>query len=129
MGGDGGLRFAIHRFLVIYLTEHHLAAYSCDFNFLRDVPMNETTREYQYQDIVSVATYEWSQSFTLPTGQKLSTAQLFRLSVASGEFIEVRMENEQLRKMTQQEVVPAFGADQAVTTIRAMVRDRKALAA
>ncbi len=90
--------------------------------------MNETTREYQYQDIVSVATYEWSQSAFLPTGQKLSAAQIFRLSVASAEFIEVRLENEQLRKMTQQEVVP-LGVDQAVTTIRAMLRDRKALAA
>jgi hypothetical protein len=128
IGTDAILRFAVHQFIIIYLTEHHLAAYTCGFNFTRDVPMNETTREYQYQDIVSVATYEWSQSAFLPTGQKLSTAQIFRLSVASGEFIEVRLENEQLRKMTQQEVVP-FGVDQAVTTIRAMLRDRKALAA
>lgn len=124
-GSDGKLRFAIHRFVIIYLTEHHLAAYTCDFNFLRDVPLNESTREYQYQDIVSVATYEWSQSFTLQTGQKLSTSQIFRLSVGSGEYIEVKLENDQLRKMTHQEEVPAFGADQAVTTIRAMVRERK----
>jgi hypothetical protein len=128
-GTDGVLRFAIHQFIVIYLTERHLAAYTCDFNFIRDVPLNEATREYHYQDIISVATYEWSQSFTLPTGQKLSTAQVFKLSVASGECIEVRLENEQLRKMTQQEEVPAFGADQAVTTIRAMLRDRKTVAA
>jgi hypothetical protein len=128
-GSDGTLRFAIHHLIVIYLTERHLAAYTCDFNFIRDVPLNETTREYHYQDIVSVATYEYSQAFTLPTGQKLSTSQTFRLSVASGECIEVKLENEQLRKMTQQEEISAIGADQAVTTIRAMLRDRKALAA
>ncbi|MBW8875076.1 MAG: hypothetical protein JF614_08940 [Acidobacteria bacterium] len=128
-GSDGTFRFAIHHLIVIYLTERHLAAFTCDFNFIRDVSLNETTREYHYLDIVSVATYEYSQAFTLPTGEKLSTSQTFRLSVGSGEYIEVKLENDQLRKMTQQEEVPTFEADQAVTTIRAMLRDRKALAA
>jgi len=128
-GSDDTLRFAIHQLIIIYLTERHLAAFTCDFNFIRDVSLNETTREYHYQDIVSVATYEYSQAFTLPTGEKLSTSQTFRLSVGSGEYIEVKLENEQLRKMTQQEEISAIGAEQAVTTIRAMLRDRKALAA
>ncbi|HEV7504403.1 MAG TPA: hypothetical protein VGS07_05805 [Thermoanaerobaculia bacterium] len=129
VGNDSVLRFSVHKFIIIYLTERHLAAYTCDYNFIRDISLNETTREYQYQDIVSVATYEWSSAFTLPTGQKLSTSQIFRLSVASGEYIEVRLDNDQLRKMTQLEEVPAIGADQAVTTIRALLRDRKGMAA
>lgn len=127
-GKDNALRFAIHKIIIIYFTERHLAAYTCDFNFIRDVPLNESTREYHYQDVISVATYEWSQSFTLPTGQKLSTAQIFRLSVASGECIEVRLENEQLRNMTKEDAVPTIAADQAVSTIRAMLREKKALA-
>jgi hypothetical protein len=127
-GKDNALRFAIHKIIIIYLTERHLAAYTCDFNFIRDVPLNESTREYHYQDVISVATYEWSQSFTLPTGQKLSASQIFRLSVASGECIEVRLENEQLRNMTKEDAVPTIAADQAVSTIRAMLREKKALA-
>ncbi len=124
-GSDGALRFAIHKIIVIYLTDRHLAAYTCDFNFIRNVPLNEITREYHYQDVISVATYEWSQSFTLPTGQKLSTSQIFRLAVASGESIEVRLDNDQLRNMTKEEAVPTIGAEQAVRTIRAMLREKK----
>jgi len=127
-GNDNRLRFSVHKVIIIYLTERHLAAYTCDFNFIRDVSLNESTREYHYQDVISVATYEWSQAFTLPTGQKLSTAQIFRLSVASGECIEVRLENEQLRNMTREDAVPTIVADQAVSTIRAMLREKKALA-
>jgi len=125
-GSDGRLRFAVQNIVAVYLTERHLAAYTCDFNFIRDVALNETTREYHYQDIVSVATYEWSESFAEPTEQKLTTTQHFRLSVASGECIEVRVDTKLLRKMTQQEDVPAMGAEQAVATIRAMLRDKKA---
>lgn len=125
-GKDGTLRFSIHNFIVIYLTERHLAAYTCDFNFIRDVPLNESTREYHYQDIISVATYEWSEALNEPTGQKHSNAQIFRLAIASGENIEVRIERGQLRQMTKEEDVPTIGLDQTVKTIRAMVREKKA---
>lgn len=125
-GKDNRLRFAIYNIIVIYLTERHLAAFTCDFNFLRDVSLNETSREYHYQDIVSVTTYEWSEAFDRPTCEKRITSQIFRLSVASGEFIEVREDCSVLRQMTKEEQVPAMGADEKVATIRAMLRVKKA---
>lgn len=125
-GQDGRLRFAIYNIIVIYLTDRHLAAFTCDFNFIRDVPLNETSREYHYQDIISVATYEWSEAFDRPTGEKRTTAQIFRLSVASGECIEVRADCSVLRQMTEEEEVPAMGAEEKVATIRARLREKKA---
>src|SRR5258708_14271792 len=79
-GKDRTVRFAIYRVTVIHLADHVLAAYSCDFNFLRNVALNERTDEYHYKDIVSVSTQEVATSYTLPTGIKLVKMQAFRLS-------------------------------------------------
>jgi len=124
-GTDGRLRFALFNVMVVLFTERHLAAYTCNLNFIRNVRLNENTREYHYQDVVSVATFEWSEAFTQPTGEKLSTKQVFRLSVASGEYIEVELNTDILRKATKQEEVPVTGADKAVASIRAMIRNKK----
>jgi hypothetical protein len=124
-GLDGGIRFAIHKVAIIHLTDRHLGAFICDFNFIRNVPLNESTQEYHYCDVVSVSTIEKSQAYTLRTGEKLITSKVFALSVASGESIQVPIDVEQLRRMTGLESPPETGADQAVSTIRTMLRDKK----
>ncbi len=124
-GEDGVLRFGYYRLIVIRLTDRHLGAYTCDYNFVRNVVLNERTTEYHYQDVVSVATQEDSDPYDLPTGKKLTTRQEFSLSVASGESIKVAVEAALIRQITGGEGIPNSGAERAVATIRAMLRDKK----
>jgi hypothetical protein len=122
---DNKTRFSVYKVAIIHLTERHLGAFVCDFNFIKDVALNETTQEYHYCDVVSVSTIEESQSYTLPTQEKLATKKIFSISVASGEKIQVPVEVERICKMTGMEKAPETGADSAVSTIRTMLRDKK----
>lgn len=124
-GKDKRARFSIHHALIIFLTEHHLVAFSCDFNLIRSVALNETTHEYHYCDIISVSTLEESEARTLPTGEKLATSQTFFVSVASGESLKVSVDIARLRQMASLVGAPETGADAAVRAIRAMLREKK----
>ena len=125
LGKDDELRFGVYRVTIIQLTDRLMGAYSCDYSFIRDVALNEETEEYHYQDVVGVSTQELASSYTLPTGVKLTHAQQFRISVTSGEAIEVVIGAEKLRKVTRKEKMPETGAERAVSVIRAMLRDKK----
>jgi hypothetical protein len=54
IGKDGFLRCSIYDILMIYLTEHHLAAYRSNYDLIRDLSLNEKTYEYYYQDIITL---------------------------------------------------------------------------
>jgi hypothetical protein len=118
------VRFGVYRVTIIQLTDRLLGAFSCDYDFVRDVALNEETEEH-YQDIVGVSTQELASSYTLPIGVKLTYAQQFRISVTSGEAIEVVIGADKLRKATGDDELPDTGAEKAVSVIRAMLRDKK----
>jgi hypothetical protein len=115
--------------IIICLTDRHLGSYTCDYNFVRDVVLNEETAEFHYHDVVSVATREYSNPYDLPTGEKLTTKQEFSLSVASGESIRISVETALIRQITGVERPPELGAESAVAQIRSMLRGYKALSA
>jgi hypothetical protein len=123
-GKDDTVRFAVYRVTVIQLAEHLLAAYACDFNFLKNVKLNEDTDEYHYRDIASVSTHEISTSYKLPNGKSLVHAQAFRLSVVSGESIQVTIGAEKLEEITGGSI-PTTDAEKAVQVIRTMLREKK----
>jgi hypothetical protein len=125
VGNDKLARFAVYRVTVILLTQSQLGSYSCDYNFLRNVRLNEQTDEYAYVDVVSVSTRETATNYTLPTGMKLSTAEQFRLSVSSGESIAVTISSGELKRITGTDRLPDSGAEAAIATIRRMLRDKK----
>ncbi|HVW60534.1 MAG TPA: hypothetical protein VHC48_10875 [Puia sp.] len=123
-GKDRSVRFGVYNVTIFVLAEHLLAAYACDYDFIRKVGLNEATREYHYRDIVSVNTEEYSTNFTLPDGQRLIKTQAFRLSVASGEHIRIIIDAHQVKTMTRGEI-PSTGAEAAVKVIRSMLREKK----
>jgi hypothetical protein len=125
IGKDDIPRFGVYRISIIQLTENLLGAYSCDYNFIRDVALNEETDEYHYRDIVAVSTKEEASSYTLPTGKKLTSVEAFRVSVTSGEAIEVVIDADKLSETIGSNKIPEYGAQRAVRTIRAMLRDKK----
>jgi hypothetical protein len=123
-GKDDVVRFAVYRVTVIQLAEHLLGLYTCDFNFLKNVPLNESTDEYHYNDIASVGTREISTSYKLPSGKSLVHAQAFLLSIVSGDKVEVTIGAEKLQQLTGG-TIPTTDAESAIQVIRSMLREKK----
>jgi len=123
-GKDEIVRFSVNRVTIIFLSDFLLAAYACDFNFLKGVSLNESTQEYHYRDVVSVSTQEDSTSYTLPTGVSMVHSQAFRLSVASGEAIKVTIGASKLAEITGGTILTT-SAEKAVQVIRTMLREKK----
>ncbi|MBZ0282319.1 MAG: hypothetical protein K8L97_16375 [Anaerolineae bacterium] len=63
---DGKLRFPCYQFMVVYLSDTRISAYSARFNFLHGELLGSKTYEYLYQDIVSISTEEVSINYYLP---------------------------------------------------------------
>ncbi len=127
VGKDGIARFGLYSILIIHLTERHLAAFGCVYNLIRDVSLSEYTNEFHYQDIVSVSTKELSSSFTLPSGEKLTYAQEFAITVSSGDSISVLITTGKLEKTKKKYNYKIdTGAEKAVKFIRQRLREKKA---
>jgi hypothetical protein len=124
-GRDGVTRYSVYEVLLIYTAEHLLAAFSCDFNTLKNVMLNESTYEFHYQDIVSVATRESSTSYTLPNKEKLVDSQEFSVSVSSGESIGVVIKSDKLIEITKGEMPYKDEVEKTIDRLRSLLRDKK----
>jgi hypothetical protein len=124
-GRDDLIRFAVNEVVMIYTAEHLLAAYGCYFDSIKNVTLNEETYEFHYQDIVSVATSETSTSYTLPNKEKLVHAQEFKVSVSSGESIDVVIDSPKLYDITKGDILYKGEVDKTVNRLRSLLRDKK----
>jgi zinc ribbon protein len=124
-GKDDYVRFSVYQVVMLYTAEHLLAAYVCDFNTLKNVMLNEETYEFHYQDIVSVATLETSTSYTLPNNEKLVVAQEFKISVSSGESIDMIIDSAKLFQFTKGNVYYKNEVEKTVQRLRNLLRDKK----
>lgn len=129
LGKDNVIRFSIHDVVIVYLTDYHLAAYSCTVDMASGLETKESTQEYHYTDVVSVATQtDNSRIFKVVVEGKdkpLANYQKFALSVASGERIEVAISFPQLDDVIKNARLAPTGADNAVKVIRARLREKK----
>jgi len=125
IGQDGEARFGVYQISYLWLAEDLVGIFSCDYDLIRDVVLNEETREFFYQDIVSVATQEKSSSLTLPTGQSLTSVQEFRISVANDKYFEVVVGSSQLRELTGAERIPDSGTEVVMRAVRTRLREKK----
>jgi len=118
------LRFSCYQLVVVCLTESRISVYSANFNFLRNVFVSERVVEFLYQDIVSVSTEEIATNYTLPDGQVMRRAQIFRLAVPGGDNIEVVVSSPEIRDLLGGEP-KLTNHDQSVNAIREMWRSKK----
>lgn len=123
-GHDNTLRFSCHRIVVICLSESRIASFSANFNFLKNVFLGERSEEYLYQDIVAVRTEEKSTNYNLADGKVLKSVQVFRLTVASGDSIEVAVNSSEIREIYGAEAAHN-NYDGTVQVIREMLREKK----
>lgn len=129
LGKDNIIRFSIYDVVIVYLTDYHLAAYSCTINMATGLETKESTQEYHYQDVVSVATQADNSSlFKIVHNGKdkpLANYQKFSLSVASGEKIEVVISLPQADDLIKNGSLAPTGAENAVKLIRSRLREKK----
>ena len=132
-GNDNIIRFTPLGISVINFTQNQLLAYSCVYDFTTGKALNESTDEYFYKDVVSVATKSESRSVTFKSGQSTKTIQLdaaetFVLTTSGGTSISVLLSDP---KLIEQMVgkkggeIPTTRAEKAIQTIRKMLREKK----
>ncbi|HEX7184062.1 MAG TPA: hypothetical protein VF756_19685 [Thermoanaerobaculia bacterium] len=129
-GDDGALRFGVYRINIIWLTDHHLASYTCYYDFIRDIAVNECADEVHYRDAVLFSTRETSStsdrySANLETGKKASFRHEFIVTVPSGEALRVTLDEAYIQQITGEERPFESGADRAIAVIRARLREEK----
>ena len=126
-GKDNIVRFSVNHLTIFHFTNKALAAYECDFNFLKNKVVNEVTYQFHYQDIVSVTTSERNfnekESFQMLNGKFIKRAHAFRIKVPNDEFGYLITSTE--IKNETGGIIPTDAAEQAVIVIRKMLRDKK----
>ncbi len=123
-GKDGELRFGVYSITIIALAERHIAAFTCSYRLIYDDVVNVRICEYQYHNIVSVSVSEKPSSLRFVSGEEISTAQEFRVSVQNGEAIRITIDAPAIRRLTGADSLPSTGVERAVRAIRAALRDR-----
>lgn len=119
-GEDGFNRYSILVVQVFLFTENYLCSYKCNYNWLKNTYINESTNEFFYKDVVSVKTDTISSAYTLMNGQKLVHSEAFQLKL-SGDEVTVITNDASLNTSS----VMTSKAEKAVQSIRAMLRDKK----
>lgn len=94
---DGEIYFSRYRVVLVAMTESHISACVCTWDFITGDILEDATREFYYRDIVSLATstdhrvtnrQRHSQD-KLKQSYEITQARTFRLEVANGTAIEV----------------------------------------
>jgi hypothetical protein len=119
-GKDGFNRYSIWTVQLFLFTENYLCSYKCNYNWLKNTYINESTNEFFYKDVVSVKTDTVSSAITLKDGQQLVQSEAFQLKLM-GDEVTVITNDASLKTsyaMTSK-------AEKAVQSIRVMLRDKK----
>jgi hypothetical protein len=146
-GTDGVIRFMPLGVTVLNFTQNQLTAYQCALDLATGNPLNESTDEYFYRDVVSVSTHSKSLTWdsaalgakALSTGPlkalvkagklQFNAAEIFSLTTSGGTSIEVVLRDPTLIEKSGGGSIPTDMADKAVQAVRKMLRDKKAASA
>tara|TARA_R110002111_G_scaffold135812_1_gene201751 strand:- start:176 stop:805 length:630 start_codon:yes stop_codon:yes gene_type:complete len=79
-GKDGFNRYSIWKVQLFLFTENYLCSYKCDYNWIKNTYINESTNEFFYKDVVSVKTDTVSSAHTLMNGQQMVHSEAFQLN-------------------------------------------------
>lgn len=143
-GGDRRARFSPVNVTIINFAEHQLVTYQCALDLTTGKALNECIDEYFYNDIVSVATK--SETFTYGLQEldnrilsrvpkvtesavngtvQVNSAQIFSLSTSGGTSVRVVLNDPVLIDGLGGGELPVERADQAVTAVKKMLREKK----
>ena len=126
-GGDGKLRFTPISISVLHMTQHQIVSYQCCLDLTTGNYLNESTDEYFYKDVVSVATKTESKSYS---SEKFGTIQLnaaetFVLTTSGGTSVETVLKDPKLIELMGGGDIPTTEAERAIQVVRKMLREKK----
>jgi len=126
-GKDGRLRFTPINITVLNMTQHQIVTYQCCLDMTTGNYLNESTDEYFYKDIVSVATKTESKSYS---SEKFGTIQLneaetFVLTTSGGTSVETVLKDPKLIEIMGGGDIPTTEAERAIQVVRKMLREKK----
>lgn len=127
-GKDNVFRFTPVGVTVLNFTANQLISYSCVLDLTTGNPLNESTDEYFYRDVVSVSTKTKSQSVQVAGkgSLQLNAAETFELTTSGGTSIEVLLRDPSLiQMMGGGGEIPTTRAEKAIQTVRKMLREKK----
>lgn len=124
-GKDSKVRYTPIAVDVINFGKDQLMIYECILDILTGNKSNEKTEEFFYKDVVSVSTKtDPAKQFTLgKIVYKMDKAEKFVLTTSGGTSVSVVLRDEELMKKIGD--FAASGAEQAIQSIRTMLRDKK----
>ena len=127
-GKDNIIRHTPISVTVITLTENQLVSYQADLELTTGNFLNESTDEYFYKDIVSIATKTESREIKFKSLGKiqLNAAEIFKLTTSGGTSIEVILRDQQflIQKMGGGEI-PITNVEKTISVVRKMLREKK----
>jgi len=126
-GKDGILRFTPINISVLHMTQHQIVSYQCCLDLTTGNYLNESTDEYFYKDVVSVATKTESKSYS---SEKFGTIQLdaaetFVLTTSGGTSVETVLKDPKLIDIMGGGDIPTTEAERAIQVVRKMLREKK----
>lgn len=144
-GKDNFLRFIPLGVTVYFFSNHSVLAYQCSFDPTTENPLNESTFEFFYNDIVSFETvtksnsqidYDWKSKLLkkLPligsffkTGRliQFDTQLQFILTTSGGTKLAVALTEDVLTKATEGGKFSLEESIKSVATVRRIIRDKK----
>lgn len=126
-GNDNILRFTPVDVCLINFTQNQLVSYTCALDLTTGNSLNESTDEYFYKDVVSVATKTESKTSNI-NGQnvQLNAAETFSLTTSGGTSISVVLSDPSLIEQMGGGQIPTTRAEKAINNIRKMLREKKA---
>ena len=130
-GNDGTLRYSPMEVSVINFTEHQLLAYTCVLDRTTGNPLNESTEEFFYKDVVSVSTTTKSDTQDMGTlgNIQMNAAEYFILLNAGGGELKVFLRDPTLISRMGGGEIPTTRAEKAIAAVRSMLRAKKSTVA
>lgn len=130
-GQDGVIRFSPVGVTILNFTRDQVIAYSCALDLFSGNPLNESTDEYFYRDIVSVSTKTKSHTYQVQgMGMvQMNSAETFELTTSGGTSVEVVLRDPGLIKRMGGGDIPTTRAEKAIQTMRKMLREKKGVMA
>ncbi len=129
-GNDGYLRYSIHVYQYIFLSEHFISINNVDINAFSLPPVSVSTEEYFYRDIVGISTNSIQRSFEFEGEKYQYSVNSFSLKVSSGVLavstnIPInKASTDQMQKALVHRISDV-NIDQAVAAIRMLIRANK----
>lgn len=126
-GKDNVLRFTPIGVSIINFTQNQLLNYTCILDITTGNPLNESTDEYFYKDVVSVSTKSESKTVNIKNlgNIQLNSAETFTLTTSGGTSLSVLLRDPSLIEKMGGGEIPTTRAEKAIQTVRKMLREKK----